>query len=110
MTDLWDIPDSLLDKPRAFDLHIDSSVALIGTDKGYQLHGFVLQVLQAKTKVANGKVFDLAVKLSQGDMPDQIMQVTTDQLYQSSMLCCHVRHSGLREYWMHIYQSWCQGI
>ena len=28
------------------------------------------------TKVANGKVFDLAVKMSQGDMPDQIMQVS----------------------------------
>ena len=37
--------------------------------------GARVQVLQAKTKVANGKVFDLAVKLSQGDMPDQIMQV-----------------------------------
>ena len=34
-------------------------------------------MLQAKTKVANGKVFDLAVKLSQGDLPDQIMQVRT---------------------------------
>ena len=40
-----------------------------------------MQVLQAKTKVANGKVFDLAVKLSQGDMPDQIMQVSQEILY-----------------------------
>ena len=28
-----------------------------------------------KTKVANGRVFNLAIKLSQGDLPDQIMQV-----------------------------------
>ena len=42
---------------------------------------FLVQVLQAKTKVANGKVFDLAVKLSQGDMPDQIMQVSQEILY-----------------------------
>ena len=41
----------------------------------------LIQVLQAKTKVANGKVFDMAVKLSQGDMPDQIMQVSQDTLY-----------------------------
>ena len=40
------------------------------------ISGCLVQVLQAKTKVANGKVFDLAVKLSQGDMPDQIMQVS----------------------------------
>ncbi len=38
--------------------------------------GFLcVQVLQAKTKVANGRVFDMAIKLSQGDLPDQIMKV-----------------------------------
>ena len=46
----------------------------------------LLQVLQAKTKVANGKVFDLAVKLSQGDLPDQIMQVRTRSSRAASYL------------------------
>ena len=46
----------------------------------------LLQVLQAKTKVANGKVFDLAVKLSQGDMPDQIMQVRTEAFQAATCL------------------------
>ena len=32
-------------------------------------------MVQAKTKVANGRVFDMAITLSQGDLPDQIMQV-----------------------------------
>jgi hypothetical protein len=32
------------------------------------------QVVQAKRKVANGAVFNMAVKLSQGNMPDQMMQ------------------------------------
>ncbi len=49
------------------------------------------QVLQAKTKVANGKVFDMAVKLSQGDMPDQIMQVSRDNVCQ---------------HWQHVMQMW----
>ena len=43
-------------------------------------------MLQAKTKVANGKVFDLAVKLSQGDMQDQIMQVRTRSSRAASSL------------------------
>jgi hypothetical protein len=40
------------------------------------LHARCTQVLQAKTKVANGRIFDLAIKLSQGDLPDQIMKVS----------------------------------
>ncbi|CAK0787550.1 hypothetical protein CVIRNUC_010771 [Coccomyxa viridis] len=46
----------------------------------------VKEVLQAKTKVANGKVFDLAVKLSQGDMQDQIMQVEVSRDLKNTML------------------------
>lgn len=48
----------------------------------------MVQVLQAKTKVANGKVFDLAVKLSQGDMPDQIMQVSQNCCAGTSHTSC----------------------
>ena len=36
--------------------------------------------------MANGKVFDLAVKLSQGDLPDQIMQVRTRSSRAASYL------------------------
>ena len=48
-----------------------------------------VQVLQAKTKVANGRIFDLAIKLSQGDLPDQIMKVIVYCLFFSS--CCMPR-------------------
>lgn len=48
-----------------------------------------MQVIQARTKVANGRVFDMAVKLSQGNLPEQIFQV---------MICVcldlHVTHAS----------------
>ena len=34
----------------------------------------VAQVVQAKRKVVNGALFNMALRLSQGNMPDQMMQ------------------------------------
>ena len=58
--------------------------------------GLLVQVLHAKTKVNNGKVFDMAVKLSQGDLPDQIMQVRGAEAIQNLPATCTLlssRHS-----------------
>ncbi|CAL8464567.1 g4102 [Coccomyxa elongata] len=46
----------------------------------------VKEVLQAKTKVANGRVFDMAIKLSQGDLPDQIMKVEVSRDLKNTFL------------------------
>ncbi|EIE19160.1 Cystatin/monellin [Coccomyxa subellipsoidea C-169] len=46
----------------------------------------VKEVLQAKTKVANGRVFDLAIKLSQGDLSDQIMKVEVSRDLKNTYL------------------------
>ncbi|KAK9904803.1 hypothetical protein WJX75_002797 [Coccomyxa subellipsoidea] len=46
----------------------------------------VKEVLQAKTKVANGRIFDLAIKLSQGDLPDQIMKVEVSRDLKNTYL------------------------
>lgn len=40
----------------------------------------VKEVLSARSKVAAGKVFELKLKLSQGDLPEQIVQASACQL------------------------------
>lgn len=39
----------------------------------------VKEVLSARSKVAAGKVFELKLKLSQGDLPEQIVQASACQ-------------------------------
>lgn len=51
-----------------------------------------VQVLQAKTKVANGRVFDLAIKMSQGNLPDQIYKVSL--AVHNVIHICELQRSG----------------
>nr|QOL01237.1 putative extracellular protein TR9_044 [Trebouxia lynnae] len=45
----------------------------------------VEEVLSARSKVAAGKVFELKMKLSQGNMPEQIMQVEVSRSLQNEL-------------------------
>ena len=48
----------------------------------------VKEVLSARSKVAAGKVFELKLKLSQGNLPEQIVQASPATCYTVSLHPC----------------------